>query len=125
MFDETEKRFKFCDDLMFSSVLSDDPVLVKQMLETILEHSIGNIVTMNVQEVLNYSPDAKSVQLDVYCKDDRSTLFDLEMENRKNRESLKAFRSVPDTTAVSAMRRSISGEPDMVKSKSSMSSSSV
>ena len=91
MSDEAEKQFKFCDDLMFSSVLSDDPVLVKQMLETILGHPIGNIVTMNVQEVLNYSPDAKSVQLDVYCKDDRSTLFDLEMENRKNRESLKSL----------------------------------
>ena len=67
------------DDFMFYKVMQD-PRLCKKVLQTVLGRRIGDIITLNRQEIIDNSYGAKGVRLDVLAKDDEKKLYNVEMQ---------------------------------------------
>ena len=67
------------DDFIFGKVMRN-PKLCKKMLERILNIEIDHIEFPEIQKTLDYAFDAKSVRLDVYVKDGKGTVFNVEMQ---------------------------------------------
>ncbi|MBQ7370414.1 MAG: Rpn family recombination-promoting nuclease/putative transposase [Blautia sp.] len=57
-----------------------NPRLCKKMLERILNIEIDHIDFPDIQKTLDFDFDAKSVRLDVYVKDEKGTVFNVEMQ---------------------------------------------
>ena len=75
----------FVNDFMFAKVMRNRK-LCKQLLEVILDVAIEHIEYLEEQKTIDHTVDAKSVRLDVYVKDDKHTIYNVEMQtsNPKN-----------------------------------------
>lgn len=67
------------NDYVFCRVLQDAEVC-RRVLEVILGVEIKRVEYVGRQEVLDHSPDAKSVRLDVFVEGGDGTAFDVEMQ---------------------------------------------
>lgn len=70
------------DDYMFKLIMSRKRVC-KKMLEKILRISIDDLVYIEDEKSMKASYDSKGVRLDVYVKDDKHTVYNIEMQVRK------------------------------------------
>ena len=88
------KRYEdltFTNDFIFCKILENSPDLAKELLEIILGFKISK-VEVQKQKVLDSTPDAKSVRLDVYAADEDSVIYDIEMQTTKPRKLAKRSR---------------------------------
>ncbi|MCM1399325.1 MAG: Rpn family recombination-promoting nuclease/putative transposase [Clostridium sp.] len=86
-FEELELK----DDFMFG-VIMRNPKYCKPFLETILGIRISDIKYPRTQETIDLAADAKSVRLDVYVEDDKSTVYNIEMQVSINKNLPKRSR---------------------------------
>ena len=73
----------FTDDFMFCKVLSSNPDLTKDLLETILGFKIRKIEFPIAQKAIEITADGRGIRLDIYVEDDASTVYDVEMQTTK------------------------------------------
>ena len=67
------------DDFMFGAVMSEEKNL-KPLLEYILDIKIKSISYPERQKVIDVNYDSKGIRLDVYCEDDKNTVYSVEMQ---------------------------------------------
>ena len=67
------------DDFMFGAVMSEENNL-KPLLEYILDIKIKSISYPERQKVIDVNYDSKGIRLDVYCEDDKNTVYSVEMQ---------------------------------------------
>ena len=80
------------NDFIFGKVMSD-PELCKELLERILPGiEIDHIEYPELQKPIKEDIDARSVRLDVYVKDGKNTVYDIEMQKVNTRELPKRSR---------------------------------
>ena len=92
----TSKRVPFDDltivnDFLFCKVMQDE-ALCKELLEIILGVEIKKIVYNEDQKVFRETIDGKGIRLDVYVKDEKHTIYDLEMQTTDTKELPKRTR---------------------------------
>jgi len=80
-------ELKFSDDFMFCKIMQNNPELCRELLELVLDKEIGELVTLGKQYPIEITADGRGVRFDVYAKDDRSVIYDVEMQNA-SKESL-------------------------------------
>ena len=80
----------FSDDFMFGKVM-EDKELCREVLECLLQRSVGELTEVQTQKELKYTSDGKPIRLDVYNEDTNRTVYDAEMQNQNNKsvESLE------------------------------------
>ena len=86
------QELTFTDDFMFRQVLIGDPDLCRRLIELLLDVEIDHIVYKDDDHSIGFNSDAKGVRVDVYLKDDAGTVFDLEMQNRDEKDLPKRSR---------------------------------
>ena len=80
------------NDFLFGKVMSD-PELCKELLGLILpELQIDRIEYPELQKPIRPDVDARSVRLDVYVKDNKNTVYDIEMQTVNTGELPKRSR---------------------------------
>lgn len=80
------------NDFLFGKVMQD-PELCKELLERILpDLRIDHIEYPELQKSIHPDVDAKSVRLDVYVKDGKGTVYDIEMQVTNTKELPKRTR---------------------------------
>ena len=70
------------NDYMFKLIMSRKRIC-KKMLEKILRISIDDLVYIEDEKSMKASYDSKGVRLDVYVKDDKHTVYNIEIQVRK------------------------------------------
>ena len=80
------------NDFLFGKVMQN-PELCRELLQRILPNlKIDRIEYPQLQKSVNVDTDAHSVRLDVYVKDDRETVYDIEMQVSDTKELPKRSR---------------------------------
>nr|MDE5978067.1 Rpn family recombination-promoting nuclease/putative transposase [Turicibacter sp.] len=77
------KDLNLSDDFLFSKVMSD-PEISRLVLEKILNIEIERVEHVAAQKAINLRLESKSVRLDVYVKDEKNTVYNVEMQNDKH-----------------------------------------
>ena len=85
------KNLRISNDFMFAKVMRN-PELCKGMLERLLDIQIDYIEYPEEQKVIDISKDSKSVRLDVYLKDEKGTVYNVEIQTTSNRNLPKRTR---------------------------------
>ena len=85
------ENLKISNDFMFAKVMRN-PELCKEMLERLLDIQIDHIEYTEEQKVSDISKDSKSVRLDVYLKDEKGTVYNVEIQTTSNRNFPKRTR---------------------------------
>ena len=81
-----------CNDFLFRKVMQN-PELCKELLKRILpELEIERIEYPELQKTIKFDADAKSVRLDVYVRDEKQTIYDIEMQVTDTKELAKRTR---------------------------------
>ena len=73
------EELEITDDFMFGAVMSD-PDNLKPLLEYILNIKIKEITYPERQKVIDLMYGAKGVRLDVYCEDEKETVYSIEIQ---------------------------------------------
>ena len=73
------EELEITDDFMFGAVMSD-PDNLKPLLEYILNIKIKEITYPERQKVIDLMYGAKGVRLDVYCEDEKKTVYSIEIQ---------------------------------------------
>ncbi len=73
------EELEITDDFLFGKVMRN-PEICKRTVEAILDIQIERIEYPEEQKVIDISVDAKSVRLDVYVKDSKETIYNIEMQ---------------------------------------------
>ena len=90
------QKFKRCEDLtitddfMFSQVMKDEEIC-KEVVETILGIKVGKIKFLTSQHEIEITPEAKSITLDVYLRDEKK-IINVEMQTGHKNELAKRCR---------------------------------
>ncbi len=79
------------NDFLFGRVMQN-PKLCKKLLETILGIEIERIEYPEGQKVINLEKDAKSVRLDIFVRDEKKSVYDIEMQACSGTELPKRSR---------------------------------
>lgn len=80
------------NDFLFGKIMQD-PELCKELIQKILPNlKIDHIEYPQLQKSINLDMDARSVRLDVYIKDDKDTVYDIEMQVSDTKELPKRSR---------------------------------
>ena len=86
------EELNISNDFLFGKVMQN-PELCKELLQRILpDLMIERIEYPELQKSINMNMDAHSVRLDVYVKDDRETVYDIEMQVSDTKELPKRSR---------------------------------
>lgn len=72
-------KLRITDDFMFAKVMRNQK-LCKKLLEVILNIEIDKIEYCEEQKTIDITKDAKSIRLDVYVRDGRDTIYNVEMQ---------------------------------------------
>ena len=75
------EELTFHDDFMFCKVLENNPELCRELLELILGRPVGPLAVAEKQKPIEITPDHRGVRFDIYAKDDKSVVYDIEMQN--------------------------------------------
>ena len=92
-----EKQIKWeelsiSNDFLFGKVMQN-PELCKELLQRILpDLNIERIEYPELQKSINMDMDARSVRLDVYVKDEKEVVYDIEMQVSHTKELPKRIR---------------------------------
>ena len=86
------RKLRFTDNFMFCKIMANNPELCRHMLELILGKQIKNINIKATERVMDITPEAKSIRLDVYLDDDAGTVYDLEMQTAAKKNLPKRLR---------------------------------
>lgn len=78
------EELELSDDFMFAKVMQNK-ALCKELLELIMGFPIADIVYLEEQKTLDVAANAKSVRMDVYAADENQTIYDIEMQNWKEK----------------------------------------
>lgn len=89
--DQLWENLRISNDFMFANVMRN-PELCKGMLERLLDIQIDHIEYPEEQKVIDISKDSKSVRLDVYLKDEKGTVYNIEIQTTSNRNLPKRTR---------------------------------
>ena len=74
------------NDFLFGKVMQD-PALCEELLQRILpDLRIDHVEYLELQKSIRLDADAKSVRLDVYVKDKKGTIYDIEMQMTNTKE---------------------------------------
>ena len=90
------KKFKawedltITDDFMFSQVMKDEEIC-KEVVEMILGIKVGKIEFLTSQHEIEINPEAKSITLDVYLRDEKK-IINVELQNGHRLELPKRSR---------------------------------
>lgn len=79
---KTWEELEITDDFLFGKVMRN-PQICKQTIEAILNIEVDHIDYPEEQKTIDITLDAKSVRLDVYVKDERNTVYNIEMQPTK------------------------------------------
>lgn len=85
------ENLKISNDFIFAKVMRN-PELCKGMIERLLDLSIDRIEYPEEQKVIDISKDSKSVRLDVYLKDGKGTVYNVEIQVTNSRNLPKRAR---------------------------------
>ncbi len=86
------EELSISNDFLFGKVMQN-PELCKELLQRILpDLNIERIEYPELQKNINVDMDAHSVRLDVYIKDDKETVYDIEMQVSDTKELPKRSR---------------------------------
>jgi predicted transposase/invertase (TIGR01784 family) len=88
---KTLKELNLEDDFLFAKVMSDKEIC-KEFLEEILEIEIEKIEILEEQKTIDLLLESKGIRLDVYVKDENSTIYNVEMQRGKHRNLPKRLR---------------------------------
>lgn len=93
------EELTFQDNFIFQKVMLKKDIC-KRVLERLLNISIRDIVYIQEEKTLDIRLDTKSIRLDVYVKDTKGTVFNIEMQTSRNMEELvkrtRFYQSVLD-----------------------------
>lgn len=89
------KELDLTNNFLFLKVMQD-PELCKKLLEIILDVEIERIEYLEKEKTLDEKLEAKSVRLDVYLRDGRGTVYDVEMQTTNLRNLPKRSRYYQD-----------------------------
>ena len=89
--DELWENLKISNDFIFAKVMRN-PELCKGLLEKLLDITIDHIEYMEEQKTIDIARDSKSVRLDVYLKDGRGTVYNVEIQTTSNKNLPKRTR---------------------------------
>jgi len=89
--DQVWENLKLSNDFMFAKVMRN-PELCRGMLERLLDISIDRIEYPEEQKTIDISKDSKSVRLDVYLKDGKGTVYDVEIQTTSSKNLAKRTR---------------------------------
>lgn len=89
------KELDLTNNFLFLKVMQN-PELCKKLLEIILDVEIVRIEYLEKEKTLDEKLEAKSVRLDVYVKDSRATVYDVEMQTTNRRNLPKRSRYYQD-----------------------------
>ncbi|MFP3153292.1 Rpn family recombination-promoting nuclease/putative transposase [Lachnospiraceae bacterium ZAX-1] len=79
------------NDYLFSAVMSDGNIC-KTFLEGLLKIEIDRIEVLDSQKTFNNGLDIKGVRLDIYVKDGKGTVYDIEMQVSREKDISKRMR---------------------------------
>ena len=79
MYLKTWENLDITDDFLFGKVMRN-PEICKRMIEAILDIKIDRIEYPEEQKVIDMTADSKSVRLDVYVKDTKDVIYNIEMQ---------------------------------------------
>ena len=86
------EELRISNDFMFGKIMQD-PELCKELLQRILpELKIDHVEYPELQKSIQPDIDARSVRLDVYVKDDKEVVYDIEMQVSDTKELPKRSR---------------------------------
>ena len=85
------EELTLADDFLFCKVMQNKR-LCKELLEIILHVRIDKIEYTESQKVFDDVIDEKSIRMDVYVKDDKCTIYDIEMQTSNTKELPKRSR---------------------------------
>ena len=81
------------DNFIFGKVLENDPVVCKQLLETILDFKIDEISYPEREKAIETRHDSKGIRLDVFVKTpDGKKMYDIEIQTSNNDNLAKRMR---------------------------------
>ena len=73
------KELTFTNDFLFCKILQNDEELCKEIVETLLDVRIREVIYLNKHEGIDITSDGRGVSLDVYLEGDAS-IYDIEMQ---------------------------------------------
>ena len=85
------ENLKISNDFMFAKVMRN-PELCKGLLERFLDIQIDHIEYPEEQKAIDISKDSKSVRLDVYLKDEKGTVYNIEIQTTNGKNLPKRTR---------------------------------
>lgn len=85
------ENLRISNDFMSAKVMRN-PELCKGLLERLLDIQIDHIEYPEEQKVIDISKDSKSVPLDVYLKDEKGTVYNVEIQTTHSKNLPKRTR---------------------------------
>ena len=98
------KELDLTNNFLFLKVMQD-PDLCRKLLEIILDVEIERIEYSEKEKTLDEKLEAKSVRLDVYLKDGRGTVYDVEMQTTNPGNLPKRSRYYQDLIDLNLLAR--------------------
>lgn len=89
--DKTLKELNLEDDFLFAKVMSDKEIC-KEFLEKLLEVEITKVEMPENQKTIDLLLESKGIRLDIYVKDEKDTVYNVEMQRGKHRNIPKRLR---------------------------------
>ena len=72
---------EFTDNFMFCKILYNNERLCRELIELLLDVEVDHIEYKSAEYAIKETSDSRGIRLDVYVRDDKGTVFDLEMQN--------------------------------------------
>ena len=88
---EKWNELTICNDFIFGKVMRNTE-LCKELLEIILNIPIDRVEFPEEQKTIDISGDGRGVRLDVYVKDGKNTVYDIEMQTAQKEGLAKRTR---------------------------------
>jgi len=88
------KKFEdltYADSFLFGEVMLDEATS-KNVLEIILDVKIEKVVIIEKEKQIDHIPESKSIRLDIYIKDDKDTVYNIEMQMEDKKDTPKRCR---------------------------------
>lgn len=73
-------RANLANDFIFAKVVQDEEIAIEVLHRILPGLKISKVAHANAQQEFGFSPDAKSIRLDIYVEDDQHRKFDIEMQ---------------------------------------------
>ena len=88
---KTLKDLNLEDDFLFANVMNDKEIC-KEFLEKLLEIDIERIEIPQNQKTIDLLLESKGIRLDIYVKDEKENVYNVEMQRGRHRNIPKRLR---------------------------------